>query len=152
MNLLQLLNKGINDGGMTLRQVNGKVEMVNHADGYQVATTNRTYDLVDYKYPIERALNELTVMLDHAQVNHGEVGIYINQNKQLVIEPCYHMHNIELAIEMGIVNNQEAIFDWVNLKNIYLTKPDVNKMTTAELNDYLHDVIVELVKEKMGLK
>ena len=112
--LQELLNQAIEQGGMTLCITDGNPEEVSMPDGYQVALENNIVGSINNE-------NILEVLWDKMQENTAvqeDTGIWVDAFDNLYIEMSTYEYNYDRAMALGLINNQQYIWDWENLEQV----------------------------------
>lgn len=114
MELQDLLNQAIQQGGMTLTIANGEPVEVQLMKGYQVALDNNIVESIHH----DEAIHELWDQLESNTLKNLETGIWVDAFDNLFIEPSTTVYNYDEAMALAIKNNQQYIWDWENLTQI----------------------------------
>lgn len=111
MKIEKIKNAVIENGGITLDSKT--LENANLTSGYMVSISG---------YEVITTINDLTTnsLLAHARIAHalgGYVGLWLDNDK-LYIDISLNIKSLENALKTGKFNNQLAIYDIVNAKEI----------------------------------
>ena len=133
-----LMQRAIDQGGLTLTTENGAPHEIKYQKGYQVSKTG-----VSFKDTNE-ALQELTKLIEQRKdSDKWEIGLWYD-GEELYIEPSYYYEDFDIANMEGLRYNQKSIHEWHTGENIPVK--EVNDMNSEELNDYLTHLIIAKIK------